>query len=186
MARSLTSGMQAAITAQRMRPFFLIEAHFDSGDLLLWTGYGTLEYNSKSYTGTGEILELSPIRESKQMEAAGLTFTLSGLDAAINAIALNEEYQDRVAELYLGAFDDDWNVVVEPYLQFEGRIDTMPLEDDDGIATVQVTVENILTDMNSAAIFNYTPEDQALYFSGDSGFDRVAGLQEKDIKLGAG
>lgn len=185
MARSLTTGMQNAITAQNMRPFFLIEAHFDSGDLNLWTGYGNLTYNSKTYIGTGSILAIAPIKESKTIEAIGTSFTLSGLDTAILQIAMNENYQDRPAEMYLGAFDDNWQVIVAPYLVFEGRMDVMPIQKSPENVTVTVTVENILVDLNKPIVWFYTPEDQGLFFTGDTGFDRVTGLQNKDIQLGA-
>lgn len=181
MARLLTSGMQDAITAQNMRPFFLMEGHFDSGELDLWTGLGNLAYGGKNYLGVGNILSMSSIKETKQVEAPAMTVTLSGLDESIIAIAMNENYPDRPAYIYLGAFDDNWQVITSPYLAFEGRMDTMPIEESDDTATVTLTIENVLIDLTKSNVWNYTPEDQKLLFSGDTGFDRVTGLQSKDI-----
>lgn len=188
MARALTSGMQAALTADNMRPFYLIEGYFDSGEIDLWTGIGNLSYGGKTYMGVGKILNISAFKESKTIEANGLSFTLSGLDPAIIQIALNEEYQDRPVNLYLGAFDDSWQVIASPYLHFEGRMDVMPLDEDPdaGTATVTLNVENVLADLQKAVKLNYTPEDQALFFSGDTGFSRVASLQDKEIQLAPG
>lgn len=188
MARALTAGMQSAINAQNMRPFFLMEAHFDSGHLYLWSGGGTLQYNGKSYIGTGSILSISPIKETKQMEANGIKITLSGLDQSIIQIAQNENYQDRPAYIYFGAFDTNWQIILDPYLQYEGRMDVMPINKGSGEQTTKVsmTVENILVDLSNPVVWLQTPEDQAIYFPGDTGFDRVASLQNKDIKLGAG
>jgi len=185
MARSLTSGLQDAITAKNIRPFFLIEGHFDSGNLNLWTGLGNLIFNSKTYIGTGTILQIASIKESKNIEALGTSFTLNGLDQAIIQIAMNEDYQDRPAYLYMGAFDDNWQVIVDPYLAFEGRMDVMPIQKRPDSVTVTLTVENILVDLNKPVIWFYTPEDQGLYFPGDTGFDRVTSLQNKDIQLGS-
>lgn len=186
MARSITSGMISAITAQQLSPFFLIEADFDSGALNLWTGIGDLSYGGKTYTGTGEILNLSATKETKNIEATGVTVTLSGLDTSIIALAMNEPYQDRPARFYLGALDSAGAVIASPLLVFEGRMDVMPIENNGETSSVSMTVENILVDLNRPNPWNYTPEDQEIYFVGDTGFDRVTGLQEKDIVLGGG
>lgn len=186
MARLLSSGLQSAINAQNMRPFFLIEGHFDSGHLNLWTGIGELVYGGKTYYGVGSILSLSSIKETKQIEASGMSFTLSGLDTSILALAMNENYQDRPAYVYLGAFDDSWQVITDPYLIFEGRMDVMPIEKGEDTTTVTVNVENIMVDLAKATVWYYTPEDQKLIFPGDTGFDRITSLQSKDIVVGVG
>ena len=186
MARLLSSGMIAEITAKNIRPFFLLEGRFDSGDLNLWTGIGALEYGGKTYHGVGSILTVEPIVETTNIEATGLSLTLSGLDNSIIAIAINENYQNRPAYIYMGAFDENWQVITEPYLVFEGRMDVMPIEKSDDTTTVTMQLENIMVDLTKATILNYTPEDQKLFFPNDTGFDRVTSLQSKDIVLGGG
>lgn len=184
MARVLTASMITAVAQSDVKPVLLIEAQFDSGTLYLATGYGTLTIDGNDYIGTGDLLSISAVRETTELEAVGATLILSGITSELLAIALNENFQDRPILLKLGLFDSSWALISDPLLLFEGRMDTFVLEEAADKCSITVNAENVNIDLLHSKILSHTPEDQALFFPGDTGFDFVASLQEKEISLG--
>ena len=79
MSRSLTTGMQSAITADLVRPITLVQCAFDSGNLNLWSGIGDLTVDSVDYVGAGSLLSIGEIAETSELSANGITVTLAGV-----------------------------------------------------------------------------------------------------------
>ena len=183
MARALTVGMQAAVVAKEIRPFLMFRANFDSGALNLWTGYGALLVDGITHTGSGDLITVSAIRETMALEAIGASFVVNGGPQELLSIAYNEDYQDRPISLYLGMFDADWAIISDPYLLFEGRMDVMILDDDNDKAQIELKAENVLIDLTKPLVFSYTPGDQALFYPGDTGFNLVTSLQDRELVM---
>jgi hypothetical protein len=178
MARNLTSGLVAEVTAQSLRPILLAEFLFDSSSLRLWTGVGNLSWSGETWTGAGDLGAVSPIGETSDMKAVGATFTLSGVPASMISIALSEPYQGRIARLYFGALDANGAVVVDPYIVFEGFLDVMEIEESGETATISVTSENALVALERPRERRYTAEDQKIDYPDDKGFEQVPALQD--------
>ena len=51
-------------------------------------------------------------------------------------------------------------------------------------ATVTIDAENRLVDLDRPSNLRYTKESQNFLFSGDTGFNRVASIQDKQINWG--
>lgn len=183
MSRDLTAGMQTEVAGKLIRPLVLVKFEFDSGDLRLWNGIRPLTFNAEVYTGAGNLLQISGIQETQVLKAAGVTFTLSGIDSAAIAIALAENYQGRPVTLWLGALDANENIIGDPFAQFKGNLDVMTLEDDGETATLAVTAENELVDLERPRERRYTDEDQELDYPNDRFFEFVLGLQGKEVVL---
>ena len=165
--------------------FFLCEAEFPGGTLRFWSGYGVLSWNGNDYTGTGELLQLMPPKETKLMESAGAVFELSCSDPAIISAALTADYHDRLCRIYIGSWDNDTNTVVpDPYLEFEGRMNTMPIKKGGDACIIQLTAEDELVILQRNRERRRTPEDQKINYPDDKGFDLVAGLQKKKVPWG--
>lgn len=184
MTRSLSSGMQAVTTADVVRPIILVEAEFDSATTRMWSGTGDLSWNSETWTGTGQLLRVDAVEESIEMRAVGTTVTLSGIPSELISLALQEDYQGRTLTIYLGAFDDDNNVITSPVTIFSGRMDVMSISEDGQTSTIEVTVENRLIDFERARERRYTSEDQKIDFPSDKGFEFVSTIQDKEIVWG--
>ena len=165
-----------------LRPFFAVEIVLDSGPLRLWNGYGDLQFDGKTFTGGGTLLTVSEVEETAEIEAKGLTLRLSGLPSEILAITLQEPYQNRIARLFVGALKPD--DTVQRYELFAGRLDVMEVEESGATASVSVTVENRLIDLDRARVRRFTSEDQKSLFRGDRGFDYVNDLQDRPIEWG--
>lgn len=186
MSRSLTSSMQTAVTADLVRPIILVECAFDSGDLNLWNGIGTLTVSSTDYVGAGTLLAIGEIAESSELQANGITVTLSGITDPLLAKARDEDYQGRELTVKLGAMDSSNGVISSPVTVFSGFMDTMVINDSSETATIQIAVENRLIEFERTRIRRYTAEDQKIDYPNDKGLEFVAEMAEKEIVWGRG
>ncbi len=184
MTRSLTGAMVTELTSSDLSPVFFTKFEFDSGDLRFWSGIGDKTYNSEIYTGSGDILSITPADETQQLKATNANFTLSGIPSSLISTALSEDYQGRFVNLWFAILDSNGDIVADPFLQFKGRMDVMAIQDGGDTATITVSAESILVDLERPRVKRYTAEDQKLDNATDLFFDFVPGLAEKEITLG--
>lgn len=190
--RSVTSAVADALTARYGATRFLVAIAFDSGTVRLWNGMGTLSAMGESWTGTGRLAEIEPIRESAGLVANGVRMTLAVIptaeipdapDAFLN-IALAEEYQGRPCTVWQAQLDPvTLELIDAPFVRFEGYLDVKEDTEAPGAAVISVTAENRLIDLERAKKRTYTPEDQKAVYPDDTGFDYVASLQNREIVL---
>ena len=185
MSRNLTTAVQNQLAASELQPFFAIKLAFDGGDVKLWTGYGDITVASETYTGGGELLSISPIEETVEIAAKGVNFALNGIDSSLVSVALTENYQGRSAKVYLGVISSG-AVVSDPYLVFDGRMDVMTIEDAGDTASISLSAESRLIDLERSRVRRYTNSDQQNQFPGDTCLRFVADLQDKEIAWGSG
>lgn len=186
MARDISSGFQTEIEAQQLNPIILYKAEFDSGDLLLWTGYGDIDYDGDTYVGSGDLLKMSQVEETQDLVANGVTFELTGVNTSIVSLALNEEYQNRPITVYFGVLDDAGDLINDPYLMFKGVMDVMSISDDGSDSVIRVNTESELSDMREGRARNYTPEDQKSEYPNDKGLEFVPTVQDIVLTWGSG
>lgn len=177
----MTRTSPSAFNDQEMELFVAVKLEFPSGDLLMWNGYRDASIGGETYIGAGNIMAISDIEETSEIASRGITITLSGLDAGIISAALQENYQNRAATVTFGSIDTG---VFTGYTVFKGRMDVMSIEESADTATVAITVENRLIDLERPRVYRYTSEDQKALYSGDLGLDYVADLQDKTINWG--
>ena len=116
--RGLSNDMQAAVESGEVRPVFLVKMEFDSGEAIeelhVWTGNGNLTYSGDTYTGLGDLLSISEIQESSEIQATGITVSLTGAKTSLVALAKDQDYQGRPLTLYFGAFDAAGDLIADP------------------------------------------------------------------------
>jgi len=173
------TGSPSAFNDDSLSPFLAIELNFDSGIVRLWNGYTDLTIDGASYIGAGSLLGISSIEETSEIEAKGVTVMLTGLESSFISVALQENYQNRTAKIYLGAIASDGTV--SSYQIFGGRLDVMSIEESGETATISVTAENRLIDLERPRVGRFTSEYQKSVYPSDKGFDFVESLQ--DLKL---
>tara|TARA_R100000278_G_scaffold115010_1_gene93735 strand:+ start:651 stop:1208 length:558 start_codon:yes stop_codon:yes gene_type:complete len=184
MTRTVTTAVNNEFTATELSPFFAVELAFDEGTVRLWTGYGTIQVDGNDFLSGGDILGVSGITETADVAANGITITLSGLDTALVASALTEDYQGRACNLYVGVLSDAGAVIADPIKAFSGRMDLMTVEDNGATAQITITAEHRLIDLERSRVRRYTSQDQKLDFPDDRGLDFVAELQDKEVIWG--
>lgn len=184
MSRTMSSGMQTAVEADLVRPIILVSCAFDSGDLNIWNGIGDLTVNFVDYVGAGTLLNIGEIAESSELQANGITVTLSGITDPLLAKARDEDYQGRELTVKMGAMDAANAVITDPITVFSGFMDTMVINDSAETATIQVNVENRLIEFERTRVRRYTAEDQKIDYPTDKGLEFVAEMSEKEIIWG--
>lgn len=183
-----------------------------------YKGYCTLPYDynvydpSSSvgiYEGAGELLQISEIEETSNLESTGVKVTLAGVEStAADLFARSTWFREKIS-IYLGLFGDTFpdgssrafyndNFLSRyPINIFEGRMDTVTLEDSGGSATVTVTAESVLADFERANPQRFTFNNHVLRgtrtaplvqgsptIDGDTAFKHVTEMQKKVIKWG--
>ena len=188
MARSVTTAFNNAIVSQVVRPLLACELEFSTGTLRFWNGYGDLTMtaggSSNTFTGLGDLMGVSAVSESDQVEAIGASLSLTGIKSSLISSALSANYTNRNASIFLGLFDTNKSVIADVYTLFKGKMDIMKIDEGAESATIVLNLENRLIALDRPKERRYTHEDQQLSFSGDLGFEFVPDLQDKEIIWG--
>ncbi len=192
MSRTIDSGLLTALTGNSVEPYYAVELMFDTrtitgvdgdpvnvGPLRLWTGLGNRTIGGETYTGTGSLLNIAAAEEVGDLSAKGMVLTLTGLESSIISIALQEPYQRRIAKVYLG--EQSVTPVVEI---FSGFMDTMQISDEPDTATVVLTIESKLVELERSRNWRYTDESHKARYSGDSFFSFVQSIQDQQVAWG--
>lgn len=184
MAREISAAVIAeSLKDQGAKPFLLVKLSFDGGVFLAWSGRGNIVFNSETYTGIGDLGRVAEIEEGIQQRAFGISLELSGIPLATIALALQEELQGRLAQIWIGFLDSNYAMIATPSLLFEGRLNTMDIELGKE-AKIAVTAESKLIDWNRPRVRRYTDADQQEAFPGDLGFQYVSTTTDKEIVWG--
>ena len=188
MARSITTAFNNAITSQVVRPLLAVELEFSTGTLRFWNGYGDLTMtaggSSNTFTGLGDLMGVSAVSESDQVEAIGATLSLTGIKSSLISAALSANYTNRNASIFLGLFDSSKSVIADVYTLFKGKMDIMKIDEGPESATITLNLESRLIQLERPKNRRYTHEDQQERFTGDLGFEFVTDLQDKEIIWG--
>lgn len=192
MSRTIDSGLLTALTGNSVEPYYAVELMFDTktitgvdgnpidvGPLRLWTGLGNRTIGGETYIGTGALLNIAAAEEVGDLSAKGMVLTLTGLDSSIISLALQEPYQRRIAKVYLG--EQSVTPVVEI---FSGFMDTMQISDEPETATIVLTIESKLVELERSRNWRYTDESHKARYSGDSFFSFVQDIQDQQVAWG--
>jgi hypothetical protein len=180
MSRDIATVVANALGDGVLEPFFAVDLGFDSGVLRLWTGVGSKTINGEEYIGAGTFLQISEIRETSSIEAAGATLTLSGIPSELLSLSLSEPYQQRPARIYFGLVGSSADMVEI----FTARMDQMVIEEGPDTCTIELSIESILVDLEKAKVLRYTNNDQQSRFPGDKGLEFVESLQNRELFWG--
>jgi hypothetical protein len=188
--RTISADMVTEVTTAQLSPILMASLDF-STPLYLWTGYGTLTYNGVGYLGLGTLGTISPVQETTDLAARGITMQLSGVPTAMVYDALTEDYQGRACSIMFGALSTTAGLVASPITIFSGRMDVMQISDDGQSSQITMTAENKLIDFKRTREVRYTNEDQQTLFPTyasitlpDLGLEFVNAIQEKTIYWG--
>lgn len=203
--RNISPELIDEYTSKSVQPAYLAELFFDSGTLRLWSGYGELEWNGNTYFGGGNLIGLSPIEETQDIQAKGVTATLNGIPSNIVALVLSERSRGRKFSLYLAtvsassrvATEDEPglvelengdgfillenNIISAPYRFFKGLMDVIEITDNGTNSEIRLTIENALIVGRRNKVRRYTKEDQKIRYPNDDGLNFINQLQDKEL-----
>jgi hypothetical protein len=204
LSRDISPELALALTQTHVNSALMAEFDFDSGTLGMWTGYGTLVWGEKEFFGGGNLVSVSPIRETQDLQANAVTFNLAGVSQPNVALALQENLQNRPCRLYAAttatsvalATENDSGAILmeggeaillestvmdEPYLFWSGLMNVMQGKARIPLSELSLSAENILIWLRRTRESRYTDEDQKAKYPGDRFFEFIAQLQDKEI-----
>jgi hypothetical protein len=179
MTRTVPAAFATAILEPHVEAYHAVELLFDAGAVRIWTGVGNRTINGQTYTGASTIMKVSTVEETVDLSAKTAEVVLSGLDSTIIALALGEPYQGRVAKIYVGI-----SSISEVVELFSGTMNVMEIYDDGETATITLSIDSKLIELEKTPAQRYTQESQDTLYPGDTFFSYVASLADAQIQFG--
>lgn len=179
MSRNLNSNINNALDDTVVQPFFTLDLLFDDPNkIYFWSGLGNLSLDGNTYTGAGQLLGISELRESSDIASYGATVTLSGIDNSLLSLALDEPYQGRRAVVKFGVISGGTKYAS---VVFTGEMDQMNIQMGPETSTISLDVESRMVDLGRARLRRYTDADQKVRFPEDDAFEFVPRLQNENL-----
>ena len=185
MDRGSTSAFQTEIVKDQNQPCHLIAVELTSGTVYLTDAFKDIIFEGDTYQAVGTYLGVSEIEESANLIVSSMVLSLSNIDQTWIAALLSEDYIDRTIKVYLGFLDSVYDLLSDPILVFEGRID-QPLIDEDpdaGTSTIAIKVTNAWVDFQRITGRHANHEEQQIHYSGDKGFEFASEVVQ-DLRWG--
>lgn len=191
MPRIMTPAMQAGICAPVLRLQLLASLQFGDSTVTVWSGLGPITWNGITFQGVGSLGDISAIPENSDVQAKGVTLTLSGIPSSLVSEVLFETRVLRTAKVWLALYDSTHALIADPILSYQGKMDAPQLNDSGDTCSCSIQLENVLVDLNRDVYRRFTDADQQLELPAqlarlglpsttvDTGFQHVAGLQEQ-------
>jgi len=176
--RSLDPTLSAALTANLIYPVRLVQLTFKSQTVYLWSGPGSLVWNSQTFMGVGSLGSIGAITEGVDINADGTTITLSGIDPLLLAESLTDIQLGATANIWFGLVTQQRTLIGTPYLMFSGTVDTPTVTPGVDTFSITLNLENRMLDLARPNMRRYTSADQRIAYPTDSAFGWVEQLND--------
>lgn len=185
MPRSMSAGMLAAFQANQLNPAIFIQAQFKTGIVYLWSGLGTISWNSQSWIGIGSLISVSVVEEGATTDAKGISISLSGVNNSLLADALQEFQVGSPVVVYLGLFGGTpLALLTDPVISWAGQLDQPIIDVGADTAIITINAESRMILHNVSVVRRYTQDDQVIDFPGDTGFQFVNSIVNQNLYWG--
>lgn len=187
--RNFSGAVLAALQNATGERVFLIAMDFSSATLYFSTGSRDLLWNSQVWTAVGGNLALGTIEESGDAKGPGIDLQLSGVDPAITAILLAQEYRGRTVEVWQAFLNRTTGEVIEAVQIFAGlQLDNYEVEERQqrgrpGTVTVRTRARHRLSTDELRGI-RANVHGHQFYYPGDTFFSHVASIAGQKIFWG--
>lgn len=177
----LTSAQIDALSSNVLRATYLIRFDFPSQTIGLNMSTYDVTYSNLVYRAGLGVVSIS-MPDNQPGEVPGLNVELAGAGAGMKAMALDQsdEWPKCLVKVYLGIFDDSFNIVLSDLL-WSGKGDTMKITGDHQSTVIPATAESSLVDLIRGNPLSYSQADQDIYSPGDKFFSNVLDQVDRPI-----
>ena len=186
MTRGLSGALEATVAAETVRPAYLLEMRLDSGNVNVWSGTGTLVWNSKNWEGLGAMGAISGPTEASDLSDTVMRATLSHIPIDTLPDFVTEfktsNPRGRGFDLHLAFFKND-GTIDDVITVTTGFIDAVSMVDgEEGAVQIDLVSEAAL--LARTRVYRFTAQHQEDLFSGDKGLEFVTDLDD-EIRWGS-
>lgn len=174
----------AALEAVHSARIYFLLLDFTGTPFRACTGNRTYSFDGNNYLGIGEIAGISDIVDTADVAARPVTIVLSGVDAAIvDPVMSRTNYKGRSAVIWRGLLDSDTDLIDDPFIIWQGRMDVgSMLRDKEYVA--QIVCEPLSARLLRENISRYSDQDHQLRHPGDKFFEFLSEMEKKDVIWG--
>lgn len=178
-----TPAAAAALARGLVRVATLVDLNFggtppEGGPVYLWNGFGTRQFDGRSYWGAGDIGQIEGLEEIRGPVSHAVTFTLSGVpdspaDLLAKALELSDIVQGRLAIVSLQLFDGAWAAEGAPIPVYFGVMQPPRVTRERATETagarriLTLPTENLFFGRGRPAAGRYTDREQQMRYPGD-------------------
>jgi hypothetical protein len=182
--RNITNPAQlAAMARSAQRCADLVELTLGTTTFYFTNAAFTVLVGAKSYLPLGDFMGFTDVEETSDLAIATVTITLSGIDPLTVGQWLADDYIDKPVKIYRVYFDENWAVIGDPLMLFDGRIDSPMVQDTGTSVTVGCKAASQWTDFNRRNGRFTSIDLQQSYFPTDLGF-QYAAVDTPNLKWG--
>ena len=176
-----------AVTKLPEYEFYFAVELMTASPVRVWNGLGDKVIAGNTYVGAGNMLNISEVKETGEIEATQLEVQLAGVptggsaqDAALWNALLSGQHQGRRIRLYLGASSGARDGQVLLWAGFAG-----PCNINDGEQlSLTLRAESDMARLERISGEHFTDAWQQKRYPGDKGFEFVSVLQRTQISWG--
>ena len=169
--RGMSAAMLTEIAKGDIKPVELLELYFDAATEYYCDQQRDVDWNSNTYQGNGYYLGMGEVEESIDLIVDKVKLTISGIDQSKISQILTVNFIDRKVIVRQGFLNSSNAVIADPYIKFDGRIDSASMSDSGpgGSTTVDFTVASHWVDFGRSPGRRANHEEHQLHYPGEKG-----------------
>jgi len=154
------------------RPAYFVSLAFDS-PVYVNTTPNNLVWGGETWLGAGILAEITPPTQNIEMAADAVNIRLTGVPVAKIAEAKAQTYRNRKAKIFVGVFNENWELTQDPEEVFSGFMDTMTVAASGESASISIGITSEFSAWTRANTYRFTNEMQSNRFENDRGLEFV-------------
>lgn len=182
MPRSLSTAMQAQVSAASTKTAFLVELGL-STTIRLTDWYSNVTYDSNSYEAGGSFLAVDSTTETGQLQVAEINIGFSNVTDQVRSLVQDGAFTDKTVQVHLAYFDGSESLV-GALNYFTGQIRNVSISESLSDSVISMSVASHWANWNLTKGRHYTDESQQIFSTGDKGFEYCT-QTKNDIRWGS-
>jgi hypothetical protein len=163
----------------------LCEIEHPDGTVYLWSGVGTLDYDSKEWLGLGALAGVEGVKQASTLSLNQITFKMAIIEPNMQLLQdfISVNLKGKNAKVWFACFDDEQRVIASPIQILRAKLDYQTFSlSEDGSALISLVGQQGFYKLERALDVSWTPEEQKRTYPDDTGFDMISGLQDKELR----
>jgi len=182
MGRSLSTALQAQVSAESNKIAFLVELNL-STVIRATDFYTDIVYDSESYQAGGSYLAVDTTQETGELKVDEINIKFSNVTDEVRALINTGAYVDKSVNVYI-AFMDSSDALVGAINYFTGKIRSVSIAESSTDSVISIVVASHWSNWNLTKGRHYSDESQQDFSSGDRGFE-FATQVKNDVRWGS-